>query len=58
MISTFYWQNDVTIACQQHDVTKFEQNYHKYNVFNANFDGYKAGHYCMINRIPCKCHLI
>ena len=40
------------------DVTKFEQNVHKFNVFNAHFDGFKAGNYCMINRIPCKCLLI
>ena len=60
VISSFDWLNDVTVTSQQwwRDITKFEQNCHKFYVFNANFDGFKAGNYCMINRIPCSCLLI
>ena len=60
VISSFDRLNDVTVTCQQwwRDVTKFEQNCHKFYVFNENFRGFKAGNYCMISRIPCSCLLI
>ena len=52
--------SDVTVSRQQssRDVTKFEQNVNKCDLFNATFDSFKAGNHCMINRIPCKCILI
>ena len=60
VISTFHWLNDVTVARQQlwRDVTKFEQNVHKFDDFTQISMDLKAGNYCTINRIPCKCLLI
>ena len=63
-ISPFDWLSD-DVSCdinvrlaELRNVTKFEQNCHKFYVFNANFDGYKPGNYCLINKIPCKYLLI